>query len=65
MIGQPQQQKCTSKAGYNYLLYVPSAEEQPSPWATVIFLHGAGERGADLDRLKKGSRSKLQNKLTT
>jgi predicted peptidase len=49
----PKQQKIQSQAGYDYLLYVPPAEQSPSPWATIIFLHGAGERGTDLDALKK------------
>jgi predicted peptidase len=38
----------------NYLLYLPqdySADEQKK-WPTILFLHGAGERGDDLELVK-------------
>ena len=36
-----------------YLLYLPpDYAESGSPWPLVLFLHGAGERGTDLDRVK-------------
>ena len=35
-----------------YLLYPPKAEP-PAPYPLIIFLHGVGERGDDLELLKK------------
>jgi predicted peptidase len=38
----------------HYLLYLPVGYEQStSAWPLVLFLHGAGERGDDLDMVKK------------
>jgi len=38
---------------YNYLLEVPDAAERPEAgWPILIFLHGAGERGDDLERVR-------------
>jgi predicted peptidase len=41
--------------GYHYLRYLPPGyQEKPdAKWPLVIFLHGAGERGDDLEVLKK------------
>ena len=38
----------------NYLTYLPSQmnEQADQNWPLVIFLHGAGERGTDLERVK-------------
>ena len=35
-----------------YLLYLPKGYEQKPSWPLVLFLHGAGERGDDLDLVK-------------
>lgn len=39
----------------NYLVYTPSqvGEQTRKKWPLVIFLHGAGERGTDLNLVKK------------
>ncbi|MAS96297.1 MAG: phospholipase [Verrucomicrobiales bacterium] len=39
--------------GLDYLLYVPAdySEESEKEWPLVVFLHGAGERGADLEKV--------------
>lgn len=39
----------------NYLVYTPSqvGEQTGKKWPLVIFLHGAGERGTDLNLVKK------------
>lgn len=39
----------------NYLLYLPSdyVADSKQEWPLLIFLHGAGERGDDLDAVKK------------
>ena len=35
-----------------YLLYLPADYEQQAAWPLLLFLHGAGERGDDLDKVK-------------
>lgn len=37
----------------DYLVYLPEGYESKSSWPLVLFLHGAGERGADLNLVKK------------
>lgn len=36
-----------------YWTYRPKAEKPAAGWPLLVFLHGAGERGADLDLVKK------------
>lgn len=36
-----------------YLLYIPPKYSGDDPWPLLIFLHGAGERGDDLDLVRK------------
>ncbi len=43
----------------NYLLYLPQAYDDQEAWPLVLFLHGAGERGDDLDLVKKHGPPKL------
>jgi predicted peptidase len=45
----------TLKVGYRYLLALPEGyEAQPDKnWPLVVFLHGSGERGFDLELVKK------------
>ncbi len=43
----------------DYLLYLPSDYEQKEAWPLVVFLHGAGERGDDLDKVKVHGPPKL------
>jgi predicted peptidase len=40
-------------AGLRYLLHLPAAHESRSAWPLVLFLHGAGERGEDLELVKR------------
>ncbi len=43
----------TKTAAYDYLLYVPKGYGQEKKlWPMILFLHGAGERGDDLELLK-------------
>ena len=51
----------TLKVGYHYLLTLPDGyEADPSKkWPLLVFLHGAGERGNNLDLLKKHGPPKL------
>ena len=46
---------------YQYLRYLPSgyAEEREKRWPLVLFLHGAGERGSDIEMIKKHGLPKL------
>ena len=37
----------------DYLLYLPKDYEQKASWPLLIFLHGSGERGADLELVKR------------
>jgi poly(3-hydroxybutyrate) depolymerase len=36
-------------AGVRYLRHLPAAYESRPDWPVILFLHGAGERGRDLD----------------
>ncbi|MEL7496302.1 MAG: dienelactone hydrolase family protein [Planctomycetota bacterium] len=43
----------------DYLLSLPSEYESQKEWPLVLFLHGAGERGDDLDKVKVHGPPKL------
>lgn len=43
----------------DYLLYLPEGYEEKESWPLVVFLHGAGERGDDLQLVKKHGPPKL------
>lgn len=49
------------KVGYSYLLTLPDGYEADAAkkWPLLIFLHGAGERGSDLELLKRHGPPKL------
>lgn len=49
----------TVKVHLKYLLYLPKNYDQQPAWPLVLFLHGAGERGDDLERVKKHGPAKL------
>jgi predicted peptidase len=36
----------------NYLLYLPPDYDESHRWPLILFLHGAGERGTDIDLIK-------------
>jgi len=40
------------KVKFNYLAALPEGYEKQEKWPLVLFLHGAGERGDDLEKLK-------------
>lgn len=44
----------SKKVGYRYLLYLPKAyaADTPRRWPLLLFLHGSGERGDDLAKVK-------------
>ena len=43
----------------SYLLYLPKDYEKRETWPLVLFLHGAGERGQDLELVKRHGPPKL------
>lgn len=42
-----------------YWTYLPKAEKPASGWPLLVFLHGSGERGTDLELVKKHGPPKL------
>ena len=61
----PQQEKSFEKEivikiKYNYLLYLPpDYEKSDKPFPLVLFLHGAGETGTDVSKVKSNGPPKL------
>lgn len=51
----------TLKVGYRYLLSLPAGydSDPAKKWPLILFLHGSGERGTDLELLKKHGPPKL------
>jgi predicted peptidase len=47
------------KVQMDYLLYLPKDYYKQEAWPLVLFLHGAGERGDDLELVKKHGPPKL------
>ncbi|MEM7454655.1 MAG: prolyl oligopeptidase family serine peptidase [Planctomycetota bacterium] len=43
----------------SYLLYLPDGYDEQDQWPLMLFLHGAGERGNDLERVKVHGPPKL------
>lgn len=48
-----------AKANINYLLYLPKDYEAKDKLPLLLFLHGAGERGSDLNLVKKNGPPRL------
>jgi predicted peptidase len=59
--GKQQAQKLerTIKVTFDYLLYLPKDYSQKDSWPLLLFLHGAGERGDNLERVKVHGPPKL------
>jgi len=55
------QKEITKKVSLKYLLYLPKGygEKKDQKWPLILFLHGAGERGDDLNLVKKHGPPKL------
>ncbi|NUQ65596.1 MAG: prolyl oligopeptidase family serine peptidase [Pirellulales bacterium] len=47
------------RVALDYLLYLPAGYEQQKSWPLLLFLHGAGERGNDLELVKVHGPPKL------
>jgi len=54
-----QQFRKTIEVKLDYLLYLPKDYDSKESWPLVVFLHGAGERGSDLELVKKHGPPKL------
>jgi len=55
----------TQEVGMKYLLYLPESyfKNEEKQWPLILFLHGSGERGDDLELIKKhGPPSILENR---
>jgi predicted peptidase len=53
----------TKTLSCQYLLYLPAGYgEKQQHWPMILFLHGAGERGSDLKKVKKHSPPKIVEK---
>lgn len=48
----------------SYLLFLPEDYDGESKWPLMLFLHGAGERGEDLEMLKKHGPPKIVEQQT-
>ena len=46
------EKKITKTVGCNYLLFLPEDYGKKRRWPLMLFLHGAGERGSDLKKVK-------------
>ncbi len=54
------QQEIVKTVGADFLLYLPDGyESSQERWPLLLFLHGAGERGDDLNRVEKHGPPKL------
>lgn len=40
------------QADLDYLLFLPAKYERQDQWPLILFLHGAGERGDDIEKIK-------------
>lgn len=61
LTSQSFESQITIKLGYKYFLTLPDgyAADAAKKWPLIVFLHGAGERGDDLNLLKKHGPPKL------
>jgi predicted peptidase len=46
-------QTARESGGTRYLLHLPAAYEGGADWPLILFLHGAGERGRDVELVKR------------
>lgn len=57
---QTVQRQVTRTGSYNYLLFLPKRYAQTQEtWPVILFLHGAGERGSNLDDVKRHGIAKI------
>lgn len=56
---QAKQMERTAVVKLQYLLQLPPGYDEQESWPVLLFLHGAGERGSDLEMVKKHGPPKL------
>jgi predicted peptidase len=56
---QPRTLEADVRVSMNYLLHLPTGYENQESWPLILFLHGAGERGDDIELVKKHGPPKL------
>ncbi|TQR44381.1 prolyl oligopeptidase family serine peptidase [Paenibacillus popilliae] len=58
------QREITKQVQINYLLYLPDkyGKDPEAKWPLLLFLHGAGERGHDIELVKRHGPPKLAEK---
>lgn len=56
---QAKQMERAAVVKLQYLLQLPPGYEEQESWPVLLFLHGAGERGSDLEMVKKHGPPKL------
>jgi predicted peptidase len=56
---QPRKLDAEIRVTMNYLLHLPDGYEDQESWPLILFLHGAGERGDDIDLVKVHGPPKL------
>jgi len=56
---QAKQMERASVVKLQYLLQLPPGYDEQESWPVLLFLHGAGERGSDLEMVKKHGPPKL------
>ncbi len=60
---KPFHKSFTQATGYQYLLFLPEGYlDSKEKWPMILFLHGAGERGNDLQKVKRHGIPKIAEK---
>ncbi|RPH34911.1 phospholipase [bacterium] len=58
-VARSLERKITRTIGYQYLFYLPQEYSARMPTPLMLFLHGAGERGSDIEFVKRHGPPKL------
>ena len=59
VVQKPAQLNTQVRVVMDYLLYFPKDYDKQESWPLLLFLHGEGERGNDLELVKKHGPPKL------
>jgi predicted peptidase len=58
-VQQPQEIEVAVKIDLRYLLFLPEDYDKKDSWPLILFLHGVGESGTDLDKVKQHGPAKI------
>ncbi len=58
-VKQHLEKEIIQKVDLNYLLYLPENYDSHDKWPLMLFLHGSGERGTDIEKVKVHGPPKL------